>query len=425
MSQQPPNSNGGWPAIPNTPPSTGNGHRPRGGDVPSYPPAPAVAPDYARNGHQHPSPGAHAPTVTEVSAEAPSQAASDPLADPASNPTGAEHPAAPSQTRAPAGVGAWLSALFGGGRRAAEQEAARQQAETAAYVARQQAARERTAMLRVLDTPVDEHAITVSALKGGITKTTLVLAIGTVLALHRRDLVLAIDGNAHRGTLASRLGEETTLTVRDLAEQLSEVSSAKDFRRFTSQAETRLEVLASERDPAKAQGFSADEYRDVVAVARRFRSVILTDTGTDLTLPLMGEVYRATDTLVVAATTARDGADLAAETLDWWAEFAGDEVVRRAVLAVTEVEPFSIRPDQVDRIDENLHRYELRCRQRREEILARFGDRVGEVIFVPYDPYLRDGGRFVWDELAPATQAAYERLGYAVARHFAGRATGK
>ena len=38
--------------------------------------------------------------------------------------------------------------------------------------------------------------------------------------------------------------------------------------------------------------------------------------GTDLTLPLMSEVYGNTDTLVVPATTAHDGADLAGDSAD-------------------------------------------------------------------------------------------------------------
>ncbi|NYI72709.1 MinD-like ATPase involved in chromosome partitioning or flagellar assembly, partial [Naumannella cuiyingiana] len=268
---------------------------------------------------------------------------------------------------------------------------------------------------------VDHHAITVSALKGGITKTTVVLAIGTVLALHRRDLVLAIDANAHRGTLAQRLGEETTKTVRDLAGQLNQVTSATDFRRFTSQADTRLEVLASERDPVKAQGFSAEEYRDVVDVAKIFRSVILTDTGTDLTLPLMAEVYRATDTLVVTATTAHDGIQLAAETLDWWAEFAGEELVSHAVLAVTEIVPFTLRPDQTHHVEQLLQAHQQQQQQRRAEIRAQLGGRVAEIIFVPYDPHLHDGGHFAWHQLGRDTQIAYEQLAYAIAQQFGGR----
>ncbi|MGY4718691.1 MinD/ParA family ATP-binding protein [Naumannella huperziae] len=322
-----------------------------------------------------------------------------------------------------------IADAFGGGRRRREEEEAQARALADQRAAEQrrreaEAAAAREERRRVIDTPVDHHLITVSSLKGGITKTTIVLAIGTALALHRRDLVLAIDGNAHRGTLARRLGEETGLTVRDLVADAEDVRTAKDFRRFTSQAASRFEVLASEPNPAEAQGFSAEEYATVLDIAKTFRSVIMTDTGTDLTLPLMSEVYGNTDTLVVPATTAHDGADLAWETLDWWEEHADPALVRNAIVAITQIEPFSLPPAEqmpAERIAELRAAFIRRQRQREAELTERFAGRVGEVIFVPYDPSLHVGGLFAWDRLSPETAAAYEDLAYAVARRFAAR----
>ncbi|TDT29920.1 MinD/ParA family ATP-binding protein [Naumannella halotolerans] len=356
---------------------------------------------------------------------------------------------APEQQQ-PQGIGARLRKLFGGRRaeeaerRAREEEArAREEARRADQEAAERAERERVERLaaeeaeqkraqveavkarrhKLIDTPVRHHLVTVSSLKGGVTKTTVVLALGTAMALHRRDLVLAIDGNAHRGTLAGRLGEETSLTVRDLVATPGEVTTATDFRRFTSQAESRFEVLASESNPLQAQGFSAEEYSTALRIAKTFRSVILTDTGTDLTLPLMTEVYQNTDTLVVPATTAYDGAVLAWETLDWWEDQADPELVRNAIVPVTQIEPLALPLDlanvDADRLAELREEYLVKQAARRQEILDRFGPRVGEVIFVPYDPSLRAGGMFDWQGLSPESQEAYEKVAEAVARRFA------
>jgi MinD-like ATPase involved in chromosome partitioning or flagellar assembly len=60
------------------------------------------------------------------------------------------------------------------------------------------------------------------------------------------------------------------------------------MRRHTSQNSSRLEILASERDPATSEALSAADYGGVLRVLQRFYNIILMDCGTGLVHSAMG-----------------------------------------------------------------------------------------------------------------------------------------
>jgi len=318
----------------------------------------------------------------------------------------------------------WWEKLVPSARRRAEQEFAAEAA--AARAAAELAEREhRQRILDVIDTEVDHHRITVSSLKGGVTKTTTVLGLGTALAMHRRSSVTAVDGNPHRGTLAERLGEEHAKTVRDLIDNAPQIHTSSQFRQFTNVAKSRLEVIAAHKDPRKAQVFTAEEYRLVTDIITRFRPLLITDTGTDLLTPLMEAVYQSTDTLVVPATTAEDGWKLAAETLDWWEKTPdGEDLVRNAIVPVTVIDTFAL-PDPAHLPDDATLAAQLAAfttEQQRQiaMVVDRIGPRVGKIVMIPHDPKLKRGNLFEWDALQQATRDAYLELAYEVTSRFPG-----
>lgn len=275
--------------------------------------------------------------------------------------------------------------------------------------------------LAVIDTPVDQHRITVSSLKGGVAKTTTVLGLGTALALHRRDQVSAIDANPARGNLAERLGVEHQRTVRDLLNNLNTIRTSSHFRRYTSVARSRFEVLASERDPVKQSAFSAQEYAAALRTMLTFRPLVITDTGTDLLLPLMREVYATTDSLVVPTTTASDSWRLAMETLAWWERHArnGAELVRKAIVPLSRVHTFVPAEGLKGRaLKRARQQFEADCEAREQEMVAALSQRVRAVVVIPHDPMLRQGAQFVWDDLQPETQDAFIEIAYEVAHNF-------
>ncbi|HEX5296995.1 MAG TPA: AAA family ATPase, partial [Streptosporangiaceae bacterium] len=126
------------------------------------------------------------------------------------------------------------------------------------------------------------HRVAVLSLKGGVGKTTTAVGLGATLATLRGDRVIAVDANPDRGTLSDKVRLETSATIRDLLNERGQVGRYADVRAFTSQAPSRLEVLASDRDPAVSVAFGAEDYSDVARVLEHFYSICITDCGTGL-----------------------------------------------------------------------------------------------------------------------------------------------
>jgi MinD-like ATPase involved in chromosome partitioning or flagellar assembly len=151
--------------------------------------------------------------------------------------------------------------------------------------------------------PVRGGPFTIAVLsqKGGVGKTTTTVGLGATLAAIRGDRVVAMDANPDFGTLAQRGPDETDSTVRDVLFD-DDIIRYSDMRRHTSQNSSRLEILASERDPATSEAFSAADYRGVLRVLQRFYNIILTDCGTGLVHSAMEGVLAESDTVVIVAS---------------------------------------------------------------------------------------------------------------------------
>lgn len=254
--------------------------------------------------------------------------------------------------------------------------------------------------LRAIDEPVRNHCVATMNVKGGAGKTTTTIALGTAFAMHRRDQCIGIDANPDRGNLAQRIGQEHLYSVRDLLDHITEITGAHQLRRFTNQAGSRFEAIASDRDPVKARAFTPDEYRTVLAMMRAFRQVILTDTGIDLTNPVVDAVLDNTDTLVIASSSAQDVAGLAWETLDSVEQRGYDGLVKNAVISIVD----ETGGDQVPM----------------SELVAAFRERCRSVVVIPHERSLVGGGLFSWEALSGRTRRAYLRLAATVAEDFTG-----
>lgn len=252
--------------------------------------------------------------------------------------------------------------------------------------------------LRVIRAPVSSHSITTMNIKGGAGKTTTAMALGTVLATYRRDRCIGIDANPDRGNLAQRVGQEHTYTIRDMLDNLHQITGDNALRRYTNQAPSRFEVIAADRDPVKARAFTPEEYRTVQQVVRAFRQVIITDTGIDLTNPVVDAVLELTDTLVVAASTAQDVAGLAWETLETVEHRGYRRLVENAVVAIVD----ESGRDQVPI----------------SALTSAFQQRCANVVVIPHERSLVGGGWFDWDALSGRTKRSYLELTAKVATGF-------
>jgi MinD-like ATPase involved in chromosome partitioning or flagellar assembly len=242
------------------------------------------------------------------------------------------------------------------------------------------------------------HQIAVSSLKGGVGKTTVSAVLGLTLAEYRGDRVVALDANPDAGTLADRLTGEIGVTVRQMLESISSIDSLTAVSHFTSLA-GRLQVLASEQDPAMSEAFSRAEYEQICAVLARFFNIIITDSGTGLVHSAMEGTLALADSLVVVGAPTVDGASRASKTLDWLVAHGYAEQVADAVVVLC-----------CDRVSPEIDR---------ERVREHFLGRSRAVVEIPYDPHLATGGRLDLGALREPTQLAFLELAALIADRFA------
>ncbi|WP_240807673.1 MinD/ParA family ATP-binding protein, partial [Actinomadura geliboluensis] len=252
-------------------------------------------------------------------------------------------------------------------------------------------------------TPVagGHHRVAVMSLKGGVGKTTTTTGLGSMLGSFRGDRVIAVDANPDRGTLSDKVRLETAATVRDLLNNRDNIHRYADVRAFTSQNEARLEILASDRDPAVSEAFSAEDYAAVAVVLEQYYSVCITDCGTGLLHSAMAGVLSLADQLVLVSSPSVDGARSASATLDWLEAHDHGHLVRNGVVVLSMVR--NRTRSQVD-LDKLQAHFESRCRA---------------VVRIPYDDHLEEGAEVELEQLAPATREAYLTLAAVVGDGFA------
>ena len=247
------------------------------------------------------------------------------------------------------------------------------------------------------------YKIAMLSLKGGVGKTTVTATLGATFASLRGDRVVAVDANPDRGTLSQKIPLETSATVRHLLRDAQRVRRYTDVRAYTSQGPSRLEVLASEQDPAVSEAFSEEDYRRTIALLEHFYNIVLTDCGTGLMHSAMYGVLGLADQLIIVSSGSIDGARSASATMDWLDAHGHGDLVRNSVAVLNSVHRSSGGVD-LDRVAEH---FAARCRA---------------VVRVPYDPHLEEGAEVDLDRLAPATRLALLQLGAAVADAFEGAA---
>jgi MinD-like ATPase involved in chromosome partitioning or flagellar assembly len=245
------------------------------------------------------------------------------------------------------------------------------------------------------------YRIAMLSLKGGVGKTTITATLGATFASIRGDRVIAVDANPDRGTLSQKVPLETPATVRHLLRDAEGIERYSDVRSYTSQGRSRLEVLASDSDPAMSEAFSAEDYAQTLAILERFYGLVLTDCGTGLLHSAMTAVLDKADALVVISSASIDGARSASATLDWLDAHGHENLVSNSIAVINAVRPRSGKVDM-------------------QKVVDHFSRRCRAVRLVPFDPHLEEGAEIDLDLLKRETREALIELAAAVADGFPG-----
>ncbi|MFD0361934.1 AAA family ATPase [Nocardia sp. GCM10030253] len=243
-----------------------------------------------------------------------------------------------------------------------------------------------------------DYRIAILSLKGGVGKTTTTVGLGSTFSTLRGDRVIAIDANPDLGTLGHRVPRQTRSTVRNLLED-QHITRYSDVRAHTSQAPSRLEVLASEQDPAVSEAFSEADYRQAIAILQSFYNIILTDCGTGLMHSAMAGVLDMASSLVLVTSPAIDGARSASATLDWLDHHGYGKLVERTVVVVNASRRGASTVDL-------------------DQLRKLFLDRTRAVQVVPFDDHLAEGAEIDLELVSKPTRRALLELAAMVADDF-------
>jgi putative peptide zinc metalloprotease protein len=235
--------------------------------------------------------------------------------------------------------------------------------------------------------------------KGGVGKTTTCLLVGHTFASHRGDRIVALDANPDAGTLGYRLRRESGETIATLLHDRAALATYADVRAYSSQAESRLEVIAGD-DRLDANALERAAVRDAVALLEHHYNLVCLDTPAGVLSPAAQGVLDAADQLVLVSPTGLDGARAASSTLDWLEEHGYADLAESAVTALNCVRAGRGHVD-LDRIE------------------AHFASRCRACVRIPWDPHLETGAEAELGALRPGTREAVLELAAAVAGDFA------
>ncbi len=256
----------------------------------------------------------------------------------------------------------------------------------------------RTLMDRVNQPMRGPSSIAVLSQKGGVGKTTITVGLGATMAAARGDRVIAVDANPDFGTLAQRGPDDCSSTVRDVLLDPN-IDRYSDMRLHTSQSPSRLEILASERDPATSEAFSGADYRGVLDVLQRFYNIILTDCGTGLVHSAMAGVLHDAAMVIVVASPAVDAARSAWATLRWLERNGYSHLVPGATVVFS-----ASRPGELG-LDLN-------------QLARQFLPHVRAMHVIPFDDHLAEGSEIDIRLFTRQTRQAFLELAATVADGF-------
>jgi putative peptide zinc metalloprotease protein len=235
--------------------------------------------------------------------------------------------------------------------------------------------------------------------KGGVGKTTTCLLAGHTFASHRGDRVIALDANPDAGTLGHRLRRENAETLPRLLHDRQAMRRYADVRAYTSQAPSRLEVVAGDERSEIASALGRAEVGRAVALLEHHFNLLCLDTAAGVLGPANQGVLAAANQIVVVSTASLDTARAASSTLDWLEEHDHEQLAASAVAVLNGIRDGRSVVD-LDRIEEH------------------FASRCRACVRIPWDPHLDSGSEVSLDELRPETQEAYLELAAAIARGF-------
>lgn len=156
--------------------------------------------------------------------------------------------------------------------------------------------------------------VAVMSPKGGVGKTTITSLLGTLLALQRRDRIVAVDTNPDFGSLGRVLAPDHRLFVDNLLARVGEPElTITELDTQLGRAVHGLMVLPSPTDPERMARLDEAAYRSVIDRLKGFVGVVILDCGTGLQEPAARAALGTCDQILLVTDAEPATASLVAE----------------------------------------------------------------------------------------------------------------
>jgi MinD-like ATPase involved in chromosome partitioning or flagellar assembly len=169
---------------------------------------------------------------------------------------------------------------------------------------------------RVIQAPQLRRCVTIAVMspKGGVGKTTLTALLGSLLAMTRRDRIVAVDNNPDFGSLGRTLTPEHAVFVDDLLDVLdSPELTVTELDANLGRGAHGMMVLPAPTDPVRMGRLDEEAYRRVIRRLQDMVGVIVLDCGTGLHEPATRAALSTADQVLLITDTEPATASLVAE----------------------------------------------------------------------------------------------------------------
>lgn len=236
--------------------------------------------------------------------------------------------------------------------------------------------------------------------KGGVGKTTMAVSAGNAIARERGDRVIVVDVDTDLGNLSARFRKSggPDANIEALA-ALRDASSYSNVSKFTVQNDDRLEMLASQNDPRSSYRLNSQDFEKVMEILRLHYNIIILDCGTSITSSLFPTIARQVDCLVVVSSNDAPGLNGAMRTLAWLQSHSFGRLIPRTVVA--------LNANSGDDPAVDMKAAE-----------GKFREQIEEVVRVPYDKHLHEGGFIEFPMMGKKTRKAVMELAGSIARFY-------
>ena len=208
--------------------------------------------------------------------------------------------------------------------------------------------------------------------KGGVGKTTVSAAVGSILAeLRQDDRVVAIDADTAFGKLGARVDPRTPGSYWELTAD-QHLNTFADIRTRVGSNDVGLFVLPGESSTARRRVLDPAIFREATARLDRHFTISIVDCGSSLDAEVTREALRDINALIVVSSPWVDGASAAGQTMEWLANRGWLGLLARTTVVLNDSDGHATK-------------------KTRSILVQQFSSRGQVVIEVPFDSQLAPG----------------------------------